>query len=242
MIKFLIEPGSTSTHEVTAHSMALFYLEICIHGVPVALDKRHVCVEADGVSLGIGADAVSITKSAIQLRGWGVAPCDLTASAHLMALKPHLPKLCRLLAEKLLFPLRPPPGTIDLVSGGLVTQPPHEIKFGFVDATVKVREETVVMGSRILFNCFAVRRHPTAKTLGAAGRLTVCLSEDPACYRKDLLVFNSMGWITNGVDAMRRSHSDATIKAAFLNLAYNLLAQDATPPSAEACCAVATTK
>jgi hypothetical protein len=241
MSRFSIEVGKVV--KVEKKTFAQAYIEICLNGKPIEVSSA-VSVFVDGCELWIGCQSALLTRNCLRLCTWGFASASTPdASSTLMALKPHLPKMCKLLAAAL-TKRNEPDGAVDLATGKPFVPPVPQIVYKFVDERVELVDE-IKKSSRIFFmSMAAVPQDKNYK--GSAGALTVVLLINgggaESYYENQHFYFRRSGWLKGGVGAMRRAHDDATIKAAFQDLARNLLAQDTTPPEAETWSAVVSTK
>jgi hypothetical protein len=245
MFKFAIEQGGPSRVQVEKQTFAKFYVQILANGRPVNLPSLCLRVYVDGNELSVGSGLkTSIGNRKLELCCWGTFLCETAeTSSKLMALKPHLPKLCELLAQRLCANHVPdgavdlanqvPDGAVDLTTGQPFQPIKPHIFYKFTDERVEMVDESIIRPSRILFISMVMPRDKRVQ--GKAGALTVELTEEGGVgwYKTNHLIFSHYGWISVGVVNMRQDHDDATIKAAFQDLARNLLAQDATPTNAE---------
>jgi hypothetical protein len=234
MFRFAIEEGGPSTKQVEKKTFAQVYLKMRANGQLVAM-RSNLSVQVDGYQLVVGCAHPSICNKRLELRVWGEVVANTPqASSDLMALKPYLPKLCKLLADEL-YGDKVPDGAIDLATGQPFQKQKAQIIYKFTDESVEMIEEPVNKPSRLLFKTLAVPRDDSVQ--GRAGVLTVEIINGIAGktvgYQDNRFVFSHFGWLQVGIAAMRKQHDDAIIKAAFQDLARNLLAQDAAPTNVE---------
>jgi hypothetical protein len=218
MFMLVIEPSTQVSKPSGKTIPASVFLQICIGGSPVS-PRVTTEVRLDGVILTVSPlvqNGVNrFGNNHLQFSSWGLAE-----SSELMAIKPILPQLCKMLGEKLYQAQAAPPDAVDLVTDSLASQPVLEIKYKFTDVALEMVQAT---HSRIFFNCLVVP--PTVPVQASANGLTVRLAPTRPFYTNHVFTFATMGWIETNVDTLRQEHSDAEIEAAFASLAQALAHQ-----------------
>jgi len=237
MFRFAIKPNQKVTKSVRCLlSGAKVFVQITINGVPAPLDVAIGLREGDDCIQLCRTLANHVTSHMLHLSGWGTFGTEsLAQSDHLMALKGTLPTLVKKLAH-MLTPATPT--AQDLLSEAPTTKPLVRAFYEFTDAVVETVDVECTEPGAVYFTTLAAV--PKAQIVGQAGELTV--EYNPTIFSTTKrYAFSHFGQLA-GVEAMLERFPHETVRAAFLDLARNLLAQDDMASECETWSAVAKTE
>jgi len=256
LARFKIEEKKQETKQVDKMTaFAGVHFSIKINGVEDKLPRQKI-VEHDGVSLHAGTEYHhEISGCGLYLTHYGVTMAkSREESDRLVVWKPKLEAAMAKLARALTADQPPPAplvtGKKNLLTGELLpaeTQPAAPkreivVEYAFIEPKVERVAETSAVPSRLWFSCVVP---PPAEVTGRAGDLTVRFARGGSNgLDGSQLSFSQTGWVCDGrdaIDRLRAKYADATIEAAFKDLAAKWLALDATPKDAVEWCGVTTT-